>query len=164
MTLSFFLACALTVFQPGDSVQKFQQQLTRNIRLQMELPPNYNSLDTCNHYTELLKVEIDKSSHIVSITFSDSAPDWLKNDITRIKEQKRIDYEKLDSLALKARLRSCLFVFPLIIESDDFPCGQENKKRKLNDNYFQFEGKSLKGNIIFGESIYFYWGTNVLRK
>jgi hypothetical protein len=164
MITSIFLTLSLIVHQPGDSIQKFQRELARNINLYMQLPPDPDSVETCTHYTELLKIEIDNRSHIKSITFSDSAPKWLTKDINRLKEQKRIDYKKLDSLALTTGLRSCLFVFPLIIESDDFPCGQENKKRKLSDNYFQFKGKSLKGNIIFGESIYFYWGTNVLRK
>jgi hypothetical protein len=163
MIKSLLLAFFLTVYQPGDSVQQFQQQLTRNINLYMKPPPDLDGGVKCFHYTELLKVEFDKRSHIVSITFSDSAPEWLKEDFNRIKEQKNIDYKKMDSLALKAGLRSCLFVFPLILETDDFPCGQEKKKRKLDDNYFQFDGRSLRGNIIFGEPIHFWWNTNYVR-
>lgn len=143
--------------EPGDSIQNFQKQLGRDIQLYMKPPPNFNLSDTCYHYTELLKVEINKFSKVISINLSDSAPAWLKEEIAKIKERKRIDYKKLDSLAIKAGLRSCTIVFPLILESDYFPCGKENKKRSLNENYFQFDGKNLKGNIIFGEQMKLVW-------
>jgi hypothetical protein len=149
MITSFLLAIALTAHNPGDSsFDAFQHQLAIYIERYMKPPPDMDSTIHCYHYTELLKVEIDKRSHITSITFSDSAPGWLKTDITRIKEQNRINYKKLDNLASKAGLRSCSFVFPLALESDDFPYGQEAKKRKLDDKFFQFEGRSLKRNII----------------
>ena len=138
---------------PGDSLSNFQKKLSRDIILNMGLPPDSHRGDTCYHYTELIKVEINKYYKVVSIELSDSAPQWIKEDIDRQKKQKDINYKALDSLAMKGGLRNCSLVFPFIIESDDFPCGQEMKKPRLPAEYFQFGGKKLKGNIFFGEEI-----------
>jgi hypothetical protein len=143
--------------RPGDSIQNFRKQLARNIELYMPLPPEILLHDTCYHNTDLLKVEVNKSFKVVSIELSDSAPAWLKKELNEIKERKRIDYKKLDSLALKAGLRNCTLVFPLIVESDYFPCGKEKKKRSVNESFFKFGGANLKGNIIFGEQIKLVW-------
>jgi hypothetical protein len=149
---------------PGDSLSNFQKKLERDICLYMELPPESDAGDTCFHYTELLKVEINKSSKVISLEFSDSAPEWLKEDLNKQKQRKQVNYKKLDSLAFKDGLRNCTLVFPFIIESEDFPCGLAKKKRSLSSKYFQFGGKNLKGNIIFCEEIRYLISINYIIK
>ncbi|MDZ4808185.1 MAG: hypothetical protein SGI96_07920 [Bacteroidota bacterium] len=148
----------------ADSLKDFQKQLANNIERFLPLPPETSSGDTCFYYSELLKVQIDKFAKVIAIDLSDSSPEWLKKNITEMNQKKRINYFKLDSIASKSGLRNCMLIFPLIIESDDFPCGEGRKKRSFNDNYFHFEGKSLKGNIIFGEQIRVVYTTRYLRK
>ncbi len=166
MTIITFLMSAFlfTASGPGDSLQNFRKQLSRDMERHMVLPPQSLQYDTCYHHTDLLKVEINKLSKVVSIELSDNAPVWFKEELNKIEERKRINYKKLDSLALKAGLRNCTLVFPLILESDYFPCGQENKKRSISENYFQFGGKNLKGNIIFGEQMRFIWTVRYVSK
>ncbi len=130
----------------------------------MEPPPNNIRTDTCYHYSELLRLVINKNSKVVSIELSDSAPVWLKRDIDRQKERKDFRFDKLDSMALKGKLRNCTLVFPLVLESVVFPCGTEAKKPNFPPNYFQFGGKNLEGNIIFGETLRFVWSTKYVVK
>lgn len=148
--LSFFL---VVINNYGDSIKDFQKELDRNIERNIGLPPESDSGDTCYHYSELLKVEIDKFYKVKSIELSDSAPQWLKADLSKQMKKKSFNFKKLDSLAYAGKLRNCILVFPLVIESDDFPCGFERKKRKTNEKFFQFGGMNLKGNITFGEEI-----------
>ena len=147
-----------------DSLKDFQKQLANNIERFLPTPPEIYSGDTCFYFSELLKVQIDKFAKVISIDLSDSSPEWLKKDITELKKKKRINYLKLDSIASKSSLRNCILIFPIIIESDDFPCGEGRKKRSYNENYFHFEGKSLKGNIIFGEQIRIVYTTRYFHK
>lgn len=164
--ITFLIGAFLFAFSGGsdNSLQDFQKQLSRDMERNMALPPQSLLHDTCYHHTDLLKVKINKLSKVVSIDLSDNAPEWLKMEINQLKERKRISYKKLDSLALNAGLRNCTLVFPLILESDYFPCGQENKKRSISENYFQFGGKNLKGNIFFGEQMRFIWTVRYVRK
>lgn len=152
--MSFFLIPSPSQI---DSLPDFQKQLAKNIRLYTSLPPEFLQYDTCYHHTDLLKVEINRLSKVRSVVLSDSAPTWLKEELDKIKERNQINYKKLDSVALKAGLHNCTVVFALILESNYFPCGMENKKGSINENFFQFGGKNLKGNIIFGEQINFIW-------
>jgi hypothetical protein len=130
----------------------------------MNLPPEFLAHDTCYHHTDLLKVEVNKSSKVVSINLSDSAPAWLKQELARVIEKKSINYNKLNSAALAAGIKGCTIVFPLILESDYFPCGKADKQRSLGDNYFRFNGKNLQGNIIFGDQIKLLWSVRYLYK
>ncbi len=157
-------ALLLAASGSGDSLENFQKQLGVNINIYMGPPPDMDSSKRCYHYTELLKVEINKNSKVVSMEPSDSAPAWLRQEINKVSKIKNTRFEKLDSLALKAGLHNCTLVFPLIIESDEFPCGQENKKRSISENYFQFGGKNLKGNIFFGNQIKIIWPVKYVRK
>lgn len=153
MIITFFISTFFfSVSNATDSIPNFRLQLEKMQRY-VEPPPEYDSSGTCYHYTELLKVEINKFSKVVSLNLSDSAPEWLREDIDKQKKRNNIDFNKLDTLAFKAKLRNCTLVFPLILESEDFPCGYANKKRSLDSKYFQFKGKHLKGNVIFGEEI-----------
>jgi len=156
MLINFFTTILLftsPVHSSGDSLTLFQKSLWRDLCLSIGLPPESNARDTCFHYSELMKVEINKFSKVVSLQFSDSAPEWVKNELDNAHKRKKISYMKLDSLALKEGLRDCTFVFPFIIESEDFPCGIAKKKRNLSSKYFKFNGRNLKGNIIFGEEV-----------
>jgi hypothetical protein len=149
---------------PSDSLENFRKQLARDMERNMNLPPEFLAHDTCHHQTELLKVEINKSSKVIAIDFSDSAPAWVQQELTELKNKKRINYKKLDSLALKIGLHNCTLVFPLVLESDYFPCGHENKKRSLEENYFQFDGQNLKGILFFGSKINFLWSVRYIYK
>lgn len=95
---------------------------------------------------------------------SDSAPDWLVKDIKKQNDDKQFDINKLDSLAKKEGLKNCILIFPFILESDDFPCNMEKKKRRYAENYFKFKGENLKGNIIFGEQIKAVFSTRYIFK
>jgi len=99
---------------PGDSLPDFRYKLGRDICLYMQLPPESNAGDTCFHYTELLKVEINKFSKVVSLEFSDSAPKWLKEDINKQKQRKQVNYKKLDSLAFKGPSSIVSFCWPFL--------------------------------------------------
>ena len=158
MILNFLIGAILFAAKPpGDSLQNFQMQLSRNIQLYMEPPPDYDSSGKCFYYAQLLKVEINNLSKVVSIDLCDGAPEWVKAELNKQKKRKNIDFKKLDSLASKARLRNCTLVFPFVVESEDFPCGQESKKRTITSKFFQFNSRRLKGNILFGEQIQFIW-------
>jgi hypothetical protein len=142
---------------PGDSLQDFSNYLEKNIQLYMEPPPEFDSSGTCFHYSELLKISINKYSKVESVNLSDSAPDWLKQRLSKQIENKNVEIKKLDSMALTSGLRNCILVFPLILESEDFPCGLALKKRSLMSNFFKFRGKNLKGKVFFGEQIQIVW-------
>ena len=147
------LLCLSPAHSNLDSLTNFQRGLWRELSRNIGFPPEVYLRDTCFHYTDLIKVEINKSSKVVSIQFSDSAPEWLKKDLDKSITRKYFNFKILDSLAIKDGLRNCTFVFPYIIESGDFPCGQAKKRRTLNSNFFKFDGKNLKGNILFGEEL-----------
>jgi hypothetical protein len=148
---------------PGDSLQNFKSQLGSNLYRCMRPPKNSDNGDTCYHYTELIKVEINKSSKIVSIELSDSAPNWMKEDIGLQKKNKCIN-RGLDSIALASKWRNCSLVFPVVIESEDFPCGAAPQSRRYEENYFHFSGYNLRGNIIFGEPIKLIYSTRYIHK
>lgn len=147
-----------------DTLKDFRHQLSGDIQRNLGLPPETNSAGKCYHYTELLKVTINKKSQIVNIEFSDSAPQWLTDDFQKQKDRKKIDYVKLDSIAKKVGFKNHILIFPFTIESDDFPCGSENKIRRYPQNYFKFKGQYLKGEIIFGEHINVVIPTRYLKK
>lgn len=154
----------LAAFKPTDSLKNFQQRLTRELNLRITPPPEFFAQDTCYHYTALVKANIDKYSRVTSIVFSDSGPEWLKKDMEKQQRESGNKFKVLDTLALKARLSNCILLFPVFIESDRFPCGVESKKRGLPANYFQFNQKSVKGNIIFGDPIEIIWPSTYLQK
>jgi len=157
-----FLLC-LSAPQP-DTLKPFQQALTNVLALQTSMPPDAFGKDTCYCYTELLKVEIDKNSKVKSLIFSDSAPQWLLDYMGKKISALANRYKRLDTLASKAKLRSCVLVFPVVIEPDNFPCGMELKKTSLALNYFQFGKKNLRGNIIFGDPIEIIWPSRYIQK
>ncbi len=136
---------------PKDSLTDFQKQLSTNIAINISPPPESIAKDTCFHYSELIKIEVSGRYKIVSLELSDSAPDWLKQQF--IIHKKDIISKKLDSIAQKNGINNCVLLFPFIIESDDFPCGQAAQKRRLTEAYFQFDKKNLKGNMAFGDPI-----------
>ena len=154
----------LFLYPQQDTLKDFRHQLSRDIQRNLRLPPETDSAGKCYHYTELLKVTINEKSHIVTIEFSDSAPQWLINDLQVQKDKKRIDLVKLDSIAKNAGFKNHILIFPFIIESDDFPCGSEKKIRRYSQNYFKFKGQDLKGKIIFGEEIKAVIPTRYLKK
>lgn len=71
--------------------------LANSIERNMAPPPDMDAGDSCYNYTTLLKVQINNHSKVVSIEFSDSAPQWIKDDIGRQIEKKRINLPALDS-------------------------------------------------------------------
>ena len=160
ITVQLLVAFISVAQQQDDSLQNFRNQLGRSFDLYMRPLPDFFNMDTCYHYTELLKLEINKSSKVVSVDFSDSAPQWIKKELNTLKEKNKIDFRKLDSLTLKGRLHNRTLVFPLIIESEDFPCGQDKKQRTLSEIFFQFNGKNLQGNLIFGPHIRLIYGVH----
>jgi len=138
---------------PKDSLQDFSQYLARSLALCLKPPPEYGPSDSCYQYMELLKVEIDKSSRVVSLIFSDSAPGWLVKDLKKKRDIYREKFEKMDSIAAKGRLRNCIYIFPIKIESVDFPCAKSKEIIHLDKDYFKFDGKNLSGNISFADEL-----------
>lgn len=158
MFIKFLIPLVFTYAHvPKDSIRAFREFLGDKIQSTLMNPPPGNN---CYHYIELVKVEINKNSKITSVDFSDSAPAWIQTISKKNFPLYSSKFRKLDTLAAKIGYKNCNLLFPLTIESDDFPCGSENKKRKLEDNYFQFNGTLLKGNIVFGETIHIIYSTD----
>lgn len=165
MLSSLILSVFFFAAEPAkDTTEAFVRQLEKNIFVFFDPPPDFNNGDTCYHYSELLKVEIGKYSKVISIELSDSAPGWLKNNLEKQKQRRRIDYKKLDSIALKNKIKNCTIVIPYIMESDSFPCGEAKKKRSFSEFFFQFTGRNLKGNIIFTRQIRMVFPVRYLSK
>lgn len=152
------------LFPQPDPLKDFHLQLSRDIERNTRLPPEADSAGNCYHYSELLKVSINKQYNVISVELSDSAPAWLVADLQMQNEKKRIHFNKLDSIAKRNRLKDCIIVFPFVIESDDFPCGKEEKRRRNPPNYFKFGGKNLQGKIYFGKEIRAVFSTRYIFK
>lgn len=127
-------------------------------------PPESLAGDSCYSYSELIKIDINKNSKVVSIKFSDSAPDWLNDFLKTQQEKKRINIIKLDSLAKAVNIKNCTLLFPFIVESDGYPCGVERKKRSLPAGYFNFSGVRPSGNIIIESDIHIIFPVNYKHK
>lgn len=120
-------------------------------------PPDYVSSDTCFYFAELLILGINQKRKINEISVNDHAPEWLKADVNRIKEEKLINTRRLDSIALKSQLKNCRLIFPINIISGNFPCPKAKAKEHIGSNYYQVLGKNLSGNIIFMDPTNFIW-------
>jgi len=153
----------LTSFQ-NVSLKEFHEHLAKRLQINIGPSPEMNGNEDCYNYTELLKVEINHKSKVTDLKLSDSAPDWLVKDLQRQKDKKQLYVNKLDSIALADGIKNCVLLFPLFLESDDFPCGEGKKKRGYSENYFKFNGKYLQGNIRFGEQIKLIFTTRFVSK
>lgn len=151
LTICLFAFCS-----PGIDLEPFHKELARMNRY-MEPPPGLFERDSCYHYSELLKLDIDNNSKVVSIALNDAAAGWLKEDLQRQKDRNQFRYAELNAIAHRMKLKNCVLVFPLVVETDHFPCGKENKKRTHPPDYFRFGGKLLEGKVYFGEELRFVW-------
>lgn len=157
MKLLLPLYVCITGFRSiGIDLDPFHAELSRMDRY-MEPPPGLFARDSCYHYSELLRLEIDSHSKVTSISFNDAAADFLKEDLQHQKDRKQIRYAELNAIAARMKLKNCVLVFPFVVETDHFPCGQENKRRTHPPGYFRFDGKLLEGKVYFGEEIRFVW-------
>lgn len=152
MINTIVLAAAL-FSHPGDSLKKFTDRLALSYEITMALPPNIFQKDSCYYYSALLKVDINKSSEVTLIQISDNAADWLKTDVQDHWKRGFYKLKELNKAALNAGLKNCQVIIPIEIQAETFPCGTAPKTRHLDPGYFLFDGKPLKGNILFGEEI-----------
>lgn len=129
----------------------------RKIERYLETPPEYANSDTSFYYAELLILEISKSGKVRDVTLNDHAPDWLKQNVRRIKEANQLNYKKLDSLGMNSAIKNCKLIFPLIIESDNFPGKTTRAKEHIGNNFYQIKGKNISGSILFMDPIHFVW-------
>lgn len=154
----FISILSIGFYVTNDPLQDMKLHLHRSIELYMIPPQEFYQKDTSYQFVELLKLDINKYAEVTAINLSDAAPGWLKDNIVKQQQTKRIDYKKLHELAVKGKFRSCSIVFPIIIESDDFAGSSKIKKHsEFNDYSFRFKGKELKGHLVFGAPIRISW-------
>lgn len=135
------------------SQNSFAKELTRSLFIYLEPPEFCLQNDSCYRYTELLKIEIEKTGKIESICFSDSAPGWLKENLDRSIKNKIFNFRRLDSVAKDNHYVDCTLVFPVLLKTFIPPTEIQKGLKCEPDNFFVFNKKQLSGNIIFGESI-----------
>ena len=99
------------------SQNSFAKELTRSLFIYLEPPEFCLQNDSCYRYTELLKIEIDKTGKIEAICFSDSAPGWLKENLDRSIKNKIFNFRRLDSVAKDNHYVNCTLVFPVLLET-----------------------------------------------
>lgn len=120
-------------------------------------PPDFANSTGCFYYAELLVLEINKSGKITDYSLNDHAPLWLKTDFNQRKENKQIDLIRIDSLAKKSGIKNCKLVFPLVIESINFPCAKDTPKEHIDESFYKVNGKNLAGNVMFMDPIIMLW-------
>ncbi|MCC6309000.1 MAG: hypothetical protein BWZ05_01351 [Bacteroidetes bacterium ADurb.BinA245] len=135
------------------SQNSFAKELTRRLFIDIFVPEFCTQGDSCYRYTELLKIEIEKTGKIESICFSDSAPGWLKENLDRSIKNKIFNFRRLDSVAKDNHYVDCTLVFPVLLKTFIPPTEIQKGLKCEPDNFFVFNKKQLSGNIIFGESI-----------
>ena len=163
--MKYFLICLLFLnAKSSDRFKNFRALLANSIERNMAPPPDMDAGDSCYHYTALLKVQIDNHSKVVSIEFSDSAPQWIKDDIGRQIEKKRINLPALDSIAGADKIKNCNILFPFIVESEHFPCGTATRERRLPRHYFHFNGNRISAQTYIGEEILVIWPVRHYKK
>lgn len=147
----------LSLFQAGlfstEPMEAVHKILSRDIQLGTGRPPIADSVINCFHFTDLIKVRIDRNSKVSGIKVSDGSSEWMKKEIKKMLTKKYFRLEKLDSVLLKNKIKGVELVIPIIVESEDFPCGTEKKERRVQPNYYNFGGQPLKGNMIFMKEI-----------
>ena len=136
-----------------NPVEKINKQISRDLMLGIHPPPAADSIVHCFQYSELLRVRIDKNSHANSFNVSDGSSEWMKGEVKRMLGKGRFSIVKIDSIARKYKIRNIDLVIPVIIESDDFPCGEEKKQRRIPKDFYKFNGQLLNGNISFGNEV-----------
>lgn len=130
------------------------------LQIYLSPPTEFLNSDTCFRYSQLLIVEIGKAGKVSGYTLNDFAPAWLKKDIETRRQNGQINFKRLDSVVVRSGIKNCKLVFPLTLESDNFPCTKIEAPRYVETDFYTINGRSLSGNIIFMEPLVFMWGTN----
>lgn len=123
-------------------------------------PPEYFNPDTCFRYSGLLVLEIGKSGKVNGFNLNDYAPAWLKKDLDNRKQNGQINFRRMDSLTIKSGVKNCKLVFPLTLESDNFPCSKLEAKKDVETNFYKINNRNLSGNLLFMDPLVFTWSTN----
>lgn len=153
INLLLYLFLNLPGLTTENPVEKINKQISRDIMLGIHPPPAADSIVHCFHYSELLRVRIDKNSHAADFSVSDGSSEWMRGEVKRILNKGKFSISKIDSITKKHKIRNIDLVIPVIVESDDFPCGEEKKQKKIPKDFYKFNGQLLKGNISFSEEV-----------
>lgn len=132
----------------NDNIKQFVNSFTRNFSADY-FYENYDSLFSFS----LLIIEFNKKNCIKRIKFSDSAPSWQKEELTKMIKHGQLDLKSLTEYAKKYRFRGIL-LFPTVIKSIMAKQSIEENDISLFYNLFsQLDEKLIAGNILFQETI-----------
>jgi hypothetical protein len=109
--------------------------------------------DSCYQGLVFIKVDFNKNAKMEVIQISDNAPSWQREEFNKSLYRGKIDTVSLDKVAKKNGLKNCQIIFPFIISSLKYPCKQIQQTNRYNYKLYEFGGKRLRGNIIFGREI-----------
>jgi len=148
---------------PGDtSLNQLHREMAK-LQIYMSPPPAFANPDTCFHYSQLIILEIDRKGKIADFITNDPAPDWLKEDLRKQKQQNPHFIKRLDSLVSKTKIVNCKIIFPLILESANHSCSPIKMIDLFTPDFYNIKGKSLRGNILFGPQLLFSWPSTFRR-
>ena len=85
--------------------------------------------------------------------FSDVVPESINPEVVKKSKLYPAAINELDSLAKKDNLKSCTLLYPVTFNPSDLVIPKVDSKILEDDRILKFEGKYLKGNIVFGRTL-----------
>ena len=140
------LLVSVTTFGQSDSITLyFEKLISHKARIPSIL---YN--DTCYYSSTLLRVDIDEHSNPINLLFSDSAEDWLKGDLARLK--KDLDGRTLKKYCKNLGINNNAIIIPIFIRSSPENCISKVNPQ-IQNCLLKFDNKILRGNCFFVEPV-----------
>lgn len=133
---TLFFCSNLCVSQNENLVNK----LIKEITIQVNTVPPDAHYNNCYYYNTLLKIKI--KNYMPTLHFSDNSEVWLRDELVRYSATK--SYKKLVTIVKENKVKKGVFVIPIIIRSDTFPCQGTSKDLLIKKEYFLFEGKKIE--------------------
>ena len=131
------------------------------LRFQLYITPPPESLGAqgCFFYDELLKIEVDNMSKIKSIKLSDSAPDWLRQNLEASLKKFPKMSRGLDSIITVNKVKNTKLLIPMQIKSETYPCPLATPFQP-DPLLYTFSNKLLSGNFRFLNTVTFLYSVN----
>ena len=141
--IAFVLSSFVALSQKNKQLEIFVSSFERNYDSRY-----YYISDTSFFTASLLIVEIGKSFNVSKVYFSDSAPEWQKEQLEKIKG--RLRFNELSAYAMQTKFSGKL-IFPIIVKSE------------ITKGAVKEEGL-IKGNTKFEEAIVLVGGKVLTKK